>query len=154
MVDVAIANEEQLAEIKAWFFKESIRINEEKECFEREKEELERERKRIERENELFEKKVEILKDELYKLAKEKKLLEKEKQQIKYMKEKAMAEQFSHTHVNSYGLFFKGVGNELALRKRYKDLIKIYHPDNLGGDTDTIQRINKEYDVLKRAYCE
>ena len=28
------------------------------------------------------------------------------------------------------------------------DLIKIYHPDNLNGDTGTIQEINREYQVL------
>ena len=45
-------------------------------------------------------------------------------------------------------MFFMGVGNEKSLRKRYKDLIKIYHPDNLNGDTGTIQEINREYQVL------
>ena len=45
--------------------------------------------------------------------------------------------------------FFAGVTSELALKKRYKDLIKIYHPDNVSGDTDTVQEINREYDALK-----
>ena len=39
--------------------------------------------------------------------------------------------------------------DEISLKKRYKDLIKIYHPDNLAGDTGTIQEINREYDKLK-----
>ena len=42
--------------------------------------------------------------------------------------------------------------NELALKKRYKDLIKIYHPDNLDGDTGTIQEINREYERLKKVF--
>ena len=46
-------------------------------------------------------------------------------------------------------MFFAGVSSELALKKRYKDLIKIYHPDNISGDTNTIQEINREYDELK-----
>ena len=31
--------------------------------------------------------------------------------------------------------FFRGVDSELALRKRYKELLKIFHPDNKCGDT-------------------
>ena len=49
-------------------------------------------------------------------------------------------------------LFFKGVDNELALKKRYRDLTKIFHPDNLNGDTDTLKHINKEYNALKQIY--
>ena len=48
--------------------------------------------------------------------------------------------------------FFKGVRNPLALKKRYKDLIKIFHPDNLAGDKDIIQQINSEYETLKGEY--
>ena len=51
-------------------------------------------------------------------------------------------------------VFFQGVTNPLALKKRYKDLIKIFHPDNLAGDKEIIQRINREYDNLKREYEE
>lgn len=36
------------------------------------------------------------------------------------------------------------------LKKRYKDLIKIYHPDNVAGDTRTVQEINKEYEKMKQ----
>lgn len=146
MVDVSMADEQQLAELKAWFFKESIRLNEEKEALEREKD-------RIERENKLFEKKLEILKKELYKLANEKKAFEQEKLQFRYMKEKARAEYAASGSRNSSGVFFRGVASELALKKRYKDLLKIYHPDNLNGDTDTVQCINREFDSLKKRYC-
>ena len=47
-------------------------------------------------------------------------------------------------------MFFRGVRNPLTLKKRYKDLIKIFHPDNMAGDKDIIQRINLEYERLKR----
>ena len=50
----------------------------------------------------------------------------------------------------SVRLFFTGVSNMLTLKKRYRDLIKIFHPDNLAGDTEIIQRINREYENLKR----
>ena len=49
-------------------------------------------------------------------------------------------------------LFFCGVGSKQSLKKRYKDLIKIYHPDNLDGDNDTIQEINREYDHLSKVF--
>ena len=42
-------------------------------------------------------------------------------------------------------LLFRGAGNPLALRKRYKDLVKIFHPDNLFGDEELAQSINREY---------
>ena len=45
-------------------------------------------------------------------------------------------------------LLFRGVNNPLALRKRYRDLIKIFLPDNLFGDGELAGQINKEY--LKR----
>ena len=47
------------------------------------------------------------------------------------------------------GVFFSGVDNVLALKKRYRDLMKIFHPDNLAGDSATVQAINSEYATLK-----
>ncbi len=143
MTNLAEADDKQLAELKAWFFKENIRINEAKEA-------LNRERSFMERERALLEKQLEILKDELFKLADEKRALEIEKKNIQNMR--ARAEKVNFNPKNGT-MFFNGVRSELALRKRYKDLIKIYHPDNLNGDTDTIQCINKEFDSLKKRYC-
>ena len=51
-------------------------------------------------------------------------------------------------------VFFSGVDNELALRKRYKELLKIFHPDNRCGDTKTLLLIQKEYEKMKRQYYE
>ena len=50
-------------------------------------------------------------------------------------------------------MFFIGVNNESTLKRRYRDLLKIYHPDNVGGDTNTIQEINREYDHLKQRFA-
>jgi hypothetical protein len=50
--------------------------------------------------------------------------------------------------------FFRGVDNELDLRKRYKELLKIFHPDNKCGDTKTLIRIQTEYENLKSRYYE
>ena len=47
-------------------------------------------------------------------------------------------------------VFFRGVNNPLALRKRYRDLMKIFHPDNLCGDEAVVKAINDEFERLKR----
>jgi len=44
--------------------------------------------------------------------------------------------------------YFKGVSNSAELKKRYKDLMKIYHPDNTAGDADVMRRIKAEYEEL------
>lgn len=49
-------------------------------------------------------------------------------------------------------MFFSGVRDKSALKKRYKDLIKIYHPDSENGDNETVQEINREYDNLSAIY--
>lgn len=51
-------------------------------------------------------------------------------------------------------VFFRGVDSELALRKRYKELLKIFHPDNICGDTKTLLLIQTEYERLRRKYEE
>lgn len=146
MQNLAEANENQLEKLRAWFFKENIRLNEERE-------QLERERMMIRKEEELFEKKVQILKKELYSLALEKQKLEKEKILLGDMK--ANAERNSRRkNSREMSMFFSGVGNELALKKRYRDLLKIYHPDNLNGDTETVRYINEEYNNLKAFLCD
>ena len=43
---------------------------------------------------------------------------------------------------------FKGTTTEQDLLKRYKDLIKIYHPDNQAGDTSMTQAIQNIYERL------
>ena len=47
-------------------------------------------------------------------------------------------------------ILFRSVNNSLGLRKRYRDLVKIFHPDNLFGDEELSQMINKEYLRRKR----
>jgi curved DNA-binding protein CbpA len=36
------------------------------------------------------------------------------------------------------------------LRKRYKDLVKIFHPDNPGGDARLSSAINRYYNQMKK----
>ena len=47
-------------------------------------------------------------------------------------------------------VLFKGADSPLALKKRYKALMKIFHPDNMNGDDELVQWLNIEYSKLKQ----
>lgn len=47
--------------------------------------------------------------------------------------------------------FFDGVQSYAELKKRYKENIKKYHPDN-GGDIEVMHSIQKEYEELERFF--
>ena len=61
-------------------------------------------------------------------------------------------QQQEHTQETDNIIYFAGVTDADTLKKRYRDLLKIYHPDNQNGDTLTVQQIQKEYDSLKAKY--
>ena len=44
--------------------------------------------------------------------------------------------------------YFEGVKTVEELRKRYRELLKKFHPDNEGGSVEVTQEINAEYDRL------
>ena len=44
--------------------------------------------------------------------------------------------------------YFTGVKTVEELRKRYREMLRKYHPDNKNGNTEITQQINKEYDSL------
>lgn len=48
--------------------------------------------------------------------------------------------------------YFAGVNDMPSLKKRYRDLLKIYHPDNQNGDSTVYIQIQAEYDSLSRKY--
>jgi len=168
MVSIKDADEQQLAEMKAWFFKENIRLQEARQELEEERRQFEIEKqetlsemqhqrmieeiskKQLKRDQDLFEKKLAILQNELRRLAEDKQQLEREKA---LFKERIANQQKQAEVINaSTRLFFRGVNSETALKKRYRELIKIFHPDNMDGDTVSIQNINREYDILKGIY--
>jgi len=139
-------------------------FDDEKRALELERKNLEKERqefarkveiedRRMEQQQKLFEMKFKILEDELQKLAYEKEAIEKQKKFYSRVNEYESAQQReSSNKVVSGEMFFSGVGSKQSLRKRYRDLIKIYHPDNLDGDNGTIQEINREYDHLNKVF--
>lgn len=115
---------------------------------------VEIEDRRLEQQQRLFDMKFKILEEELVKLATEKQHIERQKAFYNRVKEFEThnAEAESQKNIVKGELFFTGVGSKQSLKKRYKDLIKIYHPDNLDGDKRTLQEINREYDQLSKVF--
>ena len=106
------------------------------------------ERKRLKEESLFFEKKMAILGDSCRQLEDDRKKLEKEGRLPGRRGRQKFDEDGTQNTLTVVQLLFRGVNNPLALRKRYRDLIKIFHPDNLFGDGELAGQINKEY--LKR----
>lgn len=160
---------EELQELKAWLFRENIRLEaaakelkhmqeqflKEKVQFQEEMKLLNRkvagERQRLREDNQFFEKKMEILQNGFRQLDHDRRRLDKEWARLTAEKDLLEEHVIYGTHAE-VSAFFQGVRNPLALKKRYKDLIKIFHPDNVAGDKEVIQRINKEYERLKEHY--
>ena len=159
---------EELKEIKLWLFQENMRLKQERSELEQERTELEQarnkfldervklrdeldelnrrtimERKRLKEENLFFEKKMAILQEGFRQLEEDRKILIEEARE-----QQATGQDPGEGSFTAVQLLFRGVNNPLALRKRYRDLIKIFHPDNLFGDGELAGQINKEY--LKR----
>ncbi len=107
---------------------------------------FEEERKQLKKDMLFFEKKMEILKGGFAQLASDRKALERER--ILLEEERRNRHGSVCADEDGIRLFFSGVSNPLTLKKRYRDLIKIFHPDNVCGDTELLQRINKVYETL------
>ena len=152
-----LGDEENTDELKHFLFLESVRISQEKQELADEKRKLEVERKKLNREKELFDKQWKIVERELRKIgndrdsiARDKAYIEREKANLKKMQQQQKM-QASNVTVKS-GTFFAGVVGAAGLRKRYRDLLKIYHPDSGNGDSATFLAINKEYEMVKKQF--
>ncbi|MCX4305803.1 MAG: hypothetical protein OSJ69_08360 [Acetatifactor sp.] len=156
---------DELKDAKLWLFRENIRLeNERRELaasrekfrderrqMRRELDELNRrmaqEQKRLAEENLFFEKKLAILQDGFRQLDKDRRTLEQQRRSLAEDRTRICQQGQGREHLpeNTARRLFAGVSNSLALRKRYRDLIKIFHPDNLFGDEELVQMINREY---------
>lgn len=131
-------------------------LEEQKRLFDKEKQEffrkVEIEDRRLEQEKNLFDMKFKILEEELKKLAAEKEEIAKKKAFYDMVGEfqSRSYRQLSDSQMSTGEMFFRGVASKQSLKKRYKDLIKIYHPDNIDGDNTVVLEINKEYDYLSQ----
>jgi hypothetical protein len=48
--------------------------------------------------------------------------------------------------------FFAGCTSRESIDKKYRSLVKLYHPDNMDGDTAALQEINVQYDQAKKRF--
>ena len=175
---------DDVRKLKTWMFQEQVRIQARRDElmeFNHElmeiKQELEKEKNALSireealkkrfNDNEAFiAKKLKIIEDAYRQLDVDKKALECEKLNFEHERSKYRRQKMSggsRSNVYQYNgasdaydgtSFFRGVDSELALRKRYKELLKIFHPDNKCGDTKTLIKIQAEYDSLRSQYYE
>lgn len=171
MLQIEELTAEQLSEAKLWFFKENVRIEQEKLALEEERKNLEEEKrelqkkkkefsrkseitaKQFQKKRELFEKQWDILEKELRRLARDREHFERDKALLEREKTgfyRMRSEQMPQMKLEA-SAFFKGVDNPKMLKKRYRDLLKLFHPDNMCGDNGILQLINKEYDILSKS---
>lgn len=175
--DIEKINQERIEFVEAVhvFEEEKKELKQQKDEFEEEKRKFElqkRELERAQREHEdsvksfnqhkehqevFFNNKFRILEEELKSVARQKDKLAKQKafyeQVSMFDREQRELVQEEQTVMRGEK-FFVGVESMKSLKKRYKDLLKIYHPDNLNGDTETIKEINREYNNLSQDFSE
>ena len=160
---------EELNKLKIWLFKENVRVMNEKKELDEYREKLLKERsqfrdeidmlshkivsekKRLKEDKMFFDKKMDILVNGFKRLEADQAMFEKEKKRFEsekkyYLKEKTAM------NADSINVLFRGINGPLTLKKRYRELLKIFHPDNLSGDMDMVQLINKEYEKLKKEF--
>lgn len=159
----------ELDEKKKWFFKENIRLEELRKSLEQQQNKLKEEEEVVEIQKQMLERQknsLDLLKKQLNNQKRlfdqEWQILEKETRQLAIDREKFKRDKTVYrdevyrearrklAYSENAKIFFKGVDNTAALKKRYKALLKIYHPDNAGGDKEILQAISAEYETLSR----
>ena len=154
--------EDELSQLRLWLFKESCRLEnmesslaekyerleaEEmafKERMDQAERKLENLNRKLNNDKALFDQRLRILNNGFDQLNSDKKKLESEF--IRLEREKAYQREDEY---DALDLLFRGVNSALTLKKRYKDLVKIFHPDNLAGDHDLFKAITLEYERLQ-----
>jgi len=140
--------EDKLREAKLWLFQENVRLENERRELDALNRRIVQERKRLKEENVFFDKKLAILQDGFRKLDEDRQSLERQKRELVRERTGYLENQpkgNSPILEETVRMLFRGINNPLALRKRYRDLVKIFHPDNLFGDEELVQMINREY---------
>lgn len=132
---------------KEWLFQENVRLTRLSQELEEQKKILKLEQEKLSGEKEVFKQQKKVLEIGFQKLAADKEMFQAE---IKKHKEK-QKETVLPVSFRGPG-FFGGVTGYSSLKKRYKELMKVFHPDNKNGDAFTVACINKEYDILKEKY--
>ncbi|ADL34377.1 hypothetical protein bpr_I1640 [Butyrivibrio proteoclasticus B316] len=157
--------EDELSQLRLWLFKESVRLENQESAledryarleaderaFKERRDALERKlenaSKKLDADKALFEQRLHILNNGYAQLNMDKKKLEAEF--VRLEREKTYQRQNEY---DALDLMFRGVDSALTLKKRYKDLMKMFHPDNVAGDEEMVQLINAEYAALCRQF--
>ena len=156
---------EELEKFKEWLFNENVRVATEKKeledkknAFLKERQDFRyemnmltqksaAERQRLEEDRKFFDKKMDILRNGFNELDRDRREL-----QDAWDRYTSSASSAVGHEVCGASIFFIGVDNPVTLKKRYRDLIKIYHPDNKAGDHDTFKLICAEYEKLRTEF--
>ena len=159
---------DDLKEAKLWLFKEQMRLEKERQELEETKDRFLKERasfmnemntlnrksvmerKRLKEESLFFDKKMEILQNGFKQLEDDRRRLAQERRNFEIEREVQANRMEYYGDGSIVEVLFRNATNPLALRKRYKDLIKIYHPDNIAGDEELVQMINREFARRRR----
>ena len=107
------------------------------------------ERQRLKQEAQFFDKKMEILKNGFAELERDRKELEREKIRLRSQAEVYREMSYPSSQIE---LLFYGADTLMLLKKRYKDLVKIFHPDNVAGDSALFKQITEMYEQLQVQY--
>lgn len=161
---------DELNDLKAWLFKENIRLQMERSELKRMEDKLIKERqqfqsemtevnhrlvierKRLKQDEAFFDKKMEILKSGFAQLEAERRKIERDRLMLEADRNAHLSYTRQEKSLDMAEMLFQGVNSHLALKKRYKDLIKMFHPDNIAGDHEMVLIINRIYEELKQDY--
>lgn len=135
---LAEGSADKLAQVKEWLSVENTRLS--------------IERDRLRQEESFFDQKMEILKGGFAQLEAERKEVEQKRIMLEAERKVYQESMYQNRDADLAEVLFRGVKSPLALKKRYRDLIKMFHPDNIAGDHDMVLGINKAYEELKRDY--
>lgn len=90
---------------------------------------------------------LKILEKERNDLLQKKRTLEEEKKRI----EKDQQTKMRNGRNNEVSTdLFAGCTDEDSVKKRYRELLKIYHPDNQNGNTAMVEEVTKQYECVKK----
>ena len=139
------SDENKIRIAKELLLEEVHRLQEERSAFEKERDKT---MEKLKEQESFFDKKFKILEMGFAQLDADRKSFEAKKRAFEYSRqfyqEKQEKEPFSELAEEEDMLFFRGVTHPLALKKRYKDLIKIYHPDKKQFSFYDVRSANPE----------
>lgn len=143
------SDENKIRIAKELLLEEVHRLQEERSAFEKERDKT---MEKLKEQESFFDKKFKILEMGFAQLDADRKSFEAKKRAFEYsrsfIRKSRKRNRFRNWQKKRHAVFPRR-DTPLALKKRYKDLIKIYHPDNSCGDKWILQQINTEYDRLK-----